>query len=401
MVTYFKLGRYDRFTNYTDAGSALTSFPDNTVVQYNSAAKGRRQVTEGNIKDWNYMMHMGTDPRAISLSCNIRTDNETTADTLSTLVYSKGEKVLYLEADKFYKCWGVDVTVSKSGVTPNHRPMNFSFICPDPRLYSDTIDSPTFDVDDATVHQLNSGTISSGSLANAGSANTDIELIITNAAAGAHITKVQFCDQKWISDGANDITQPSAETTLEVVSNDAADTTQYMVIYGVSSATDTCETIKLNGTTHVHPANDYAKIYYIQLSATCAGTVTCKSDAGATTNATITTGERSATIVPDPTDTTTYSNLITWDGDLGEGQTLKIYPYLSISKTFDQYKSLVPEVDGVNGQTDSSIAGAVSGAKEIQIEAGQTATQPRFAIKLTGCDASSAVILRHRDAWWF
>ncbi len=76
--------------------------------------------------------------------------------------------------------------------------------------------------------------------------------------------------------------QPSNDG-VEVLSASAADTTQTVTIYGTTTGTDTLvsETVTLNGTTFVATTKvDWGIIVGVELSASCAGTVTIREASG-------------------------------------------------------------------------------------------------------------------------
>jgi len=86
--------------------------------------------------------------------------------------------------------------------------------------------------------------------------------------------------------GGNFANQPAGKK-MTVVSNNAADTTQTVTIYGTKTgATDTItsETVALNGTTDVDTVlATWQTILGVELSASCAGTVTIKNADGTVT----------------------------------------------------------------------------------------------------------------------
>lgn len=89
--------------------------------------------------------------------------------------------------------------------------------------------------------------------------------------------------------------QPSNDG-VEVVSANAADTTQTLTIYGTTTATDTVvvETITLNGTTQVSTVKvDWGVILGAELSAATVGNVTIREASGNATITTITAGQTS------------------------------------------------------------------------------------------------------------
>lgn len=90
-----------------------------------------------------------------------------------------------------------------------------------------------------------------------------------------------------------DFTQISSAETVDVVSDDAGDTTQTLTLTGrKSDGTLASETISLNGTTTVTSANTYERILKAELSATCAGNTTVSGHTSTTTFRVIPAGER-------------------------------------------------------------------------------------------------------------
>jgi hypothetical protein len=113
------------------------------------------------------------------------------------------------------------------------------------------------------------------------------------AATGGSV--VQFVDAELAGDtilttgnGIGFTNQP-ANDGVEIVSNNAADTSQSVTIIGTTNATDTVvvETVALNGTTPVSTVKtDWGIILAVKLSASCAGTITVReasADAAITT----------------------------------------------------------------------------------------------------------------------
>lgn len=95
--------------------------------------------------------------------------------------------------------------------------------------------------------------------------------------------------------GAAFTNQP-ANDGVEIVSDNAADTTQTATVYGTTTGTDTVvvETVALNGTTAVSTTKtDWGVVLGVTLSASCAGTVTFREASGNATITTITTGNLS------------------------------------------------------------------------------------------------------------
>lgn len=77
--------------------------------------------------------------------------------------------------------------------------------------------------------------------------------------------------------------QPTAASTLSIVSSDASDTTQTVYITGRNnSSAEISDTITLTGTTPV-VSNTFTEIRSISKSATTAGRITITADSGATT----------------------------------------------------------------------------------------------------------------------
>lgn len=88
-------------------------------------------------------------------------------------------------------------------------------------------------------------------------------------------------------------TNQPANDGVEIVSSNAGDTTQSATVYGTTTGTDTvvAETVALNGTTAVSTTKvDWGVILGVELSASCAGTVTFREASGNATITTITTG---------------------------------------------------------------------------------------------------------------
>lgn len=72
-------------------------------------------------------------------------------------------------------------------------------------------------------------------------------------------------------------TQPSSETTIDIVSSSASDTMETIYIRGVSSGVELTETATLNGTSTVTTTNSYSKIITLTKSTTTLGKVTITS----------------------------------------------------------------------------------------------------------------------------
>jgi len=100
--------------------------------------------------------------------------------------------------------------------------------------------------------------------------------------------------------GGNFGNQPAGDA-VDVVSDNAADLTQTATIYGtVTGATDTItsETVVINGTTGATTTETtWQNIVGVELSASCAGTVTISENSGSAAITTITTGNTTAGIV--------------------------------------------------------------------------------------------------------
>lgn len=96
--------------------------------------------------------------------------------------------------------------------------------------------------------------------------------------------------------GAAFTNQP-ANDGVEIVSSAAGDTTQSVIIYGTTNGTDTVvvETVALNGTTAVATVKvDWGLILGVELSASCAGTITVREASANQTITAITTGNLSS-----------------------------------------------------------------------------------------------------------
>lgn len=93
--------------------------------------------------------------------------------------------------------------------------------------------------------------------------------------------------------------QPAGDT-IEVISSSADDTTQSVTIYGTASAavsTLRSETLDLTGTDAVTSSHDdWQEILGVELSASCAGTITIREGSGDLAITTITTGNTTAGI---------------------------------------------------------------------------------------------------------
>lgn len=89
--------------------------------------------------------------------------------------------------------------------------------------------------------------------------------------------------------GGNFSNQPSNDT-VQVKSSSAGDTTQSVTLYGTTTGTTTVvkEVVALNGTTAVDSVKtDWGQILGVELSASCAGTVTVQKKTGPATITTI------------------------------------------------------------------------------------------------------------------
>lgn len=107
-------------------------------------------------------------------------------------------------------------------------------------------------------------------------------------------------------------TNQPANDGVEIVSSNAADTTQSATVYGTTQGTDTvvAETVALNGTTAVATVKvDWGVILGVELSASCAGTVTFREASGNATITTITTGNLSKGVETVPTAVQAASNV--------------------------------------------------------------------------------------------
>ena len=77
--------------------------------------------------------------------------------------------------------------------------------------------------------------------------------------------------------------QPTASSALAIVSSSTADTTQSILVRGISGGVELTETVTLNGTTPANTANSYTRVKGISKSAVTAGKVTVTSNTGAVT----------------------------------------------------------------------------------------------------------------------
>ncbi len=113
-------------------------------------------------------------------------------------------------------------------------------------------------------------------------------------------------------------TNQPANDGIEIVSADAADTTQSITLYGTTTGTDTVvvETVALNGTTAVSSVKtDWGVLLGYTLSASCAGTVTVREASGNATISTITTGLTSKGLDAVTAATYAYNVAPTVEGD--------------------------------------------------------------------------------------
>jgi len=81
--------------------------------------------------------------------------------------------------------------------------------------------------------------------------------------------------------------QPSAASTLSIVSSSASDTSQTILIRGISSGVEVYESVTLTGISAATSANSYTRIKGISKSGATAGYVTITSNSAAVTNAVI------------------------------------------------------------------------------------------------------------------
>ena len=81
--------------------------------------------------------------------------------------------------------------------------------------------------------------------------------------------------------------QPSAASTLSIVSSSASDTSQTILIRGISFGVEVYESVTLTGTAAATSANSYTRIKGISKSSATAGYVTITSNSAAVTNAVI------------------------------------------------------------------------------------------------------------------
>ena len=81
--------------------------------------------------------------------------------------------------------------------------------------------------------------------------------------------------------------QPSAASTLSIVSSSASDTSQTILIRGISSGVEVYESVTLTGISAATSTNSYTRIKGISKSGATAGYVTITSNSAAVTNAVI------------------------------------------------------------------------------------------------------------------
>lgn len=79
--------------------------------------------------------------------------------------------------------------------------------------------------------------------------------------------------------------QPTSASALAIVSSSASDTTQVVLVRGISSSSEITEEVTLNGATPAATTNSFTRIKAISKSAVTVGTVTITSNSGAVTNA--------------------------------------------------------------------------------------------------------------------
>jgi len=81
--------------------------------------------------------------------------------------------------------------------------------------------------------------------------------------------------------------QPTSASVLTIVSSSASDTTQTILIRGISGGVETYESVTLTGTTDALTTNSYTRIKGISKSAVTAGYITIDSNSAAVTQAVI------------------------------------------------------------------------------------------------------------------
>jgi hypothetical protein len=75
--------------------------------------------------------------------------------------------------------------------------------------------------------------------------------------------------------------QPTSASTISVVSSSASDTTQTILIRGISSGVETSESVTLTGTTPAVSTNSYTRVKAISKSAVTVGKITLTSNSSA------------------------------------------------------------------------------------------------------------------------
>jgi hypothetical protein len=129
-----------------------------------------------------------------------------------------------------------------------------------------------------------------------GSAAFQGQVTIRIAAAGATIASSQFAFQVPFTraDAGQDasFTQAPGASALEIVSSNAADTTQVVTVYGLdASNVPQSQSATLNGTTAVAVAGTWNLETAVVMSATALGTMTLRIAGGGATVATLTAGQ--------------------------------------------------------------------------------------------------------------
>jgi hypothetical protein len=151
--------------------------------------------------------------------------------------------------------------------------------------------------------------------------------------------------------GGNFGNQPAGDG-IEIVSDDAGDTTQTCTIYGtITGTTDsvTSETVTLTGTDAVATTIvTWQNILAVKLSASCAGTITIREASGDATVTTITTGNTSAGVAT-PATTQAYGLIPRHDAS-GAGTA----PIAIIGTGIDG--TALSVVDALNGTTEEDHA---------------------------------------------
>lgn len=77
--------------------------------------------------------------------------------------------------------------------------------------------------------------------------------------------------------------QPTASSILTLVSTSTSDTTQSILIRGISSSVEVYESVSINGTSSVTTTNSYTRLISISKSAVSVGNITATANAGAVT----------------------------------------------------------------------------------------------------------------------